>query len=195
MPKPDLVLVAGGARRVSPRRRSADDVLGLYRLRRMIEPALAAESCLRIPSRELDRLEAHIPFFAADSEQVYAAHRAFHLELLRPAASRWDLRVLRPLWAEADGLVRAVFGPEGRTSCDVILTACSCRALLAGYRTRDPKTAHAASQRYLDHAEGFVRRILAGRDVPPPVRRAPELSPVDRARPAVGSAAVQVLRW
>jgi hypothetical protein len=69
--------------------------------------------------------------------------------------------VLRPLWAEADGLARAVFGPEGRTTCDVILIGCCCRSLLAGYRTRDPEAARAASVRYLEHAERFVHRLLA----------------------------------
>ncbi|MBO0874652.1 MAG: FCD domain-containing protein, partial [Pseudonocardia sp.] len=100
MPKPDLVLVAGRPQPTVPRYRSIEDVVGLFRMRRFIEPELAAESCVRVSPADLDRLEAHIPFFASDSEQVYAAHRAFHTELLRPAASRWDLRVLRPLWAQ-----------------------------------------------------------------------------------------------
>lgn len=159
MPKPDLVLVAGCAQPTVPRYRPIDDVIGLYRMRRFIEPDLAAESCVRISPAELDRLEAHIPFFASDSEQVYAAHRAFHVELLRPAASRWDLRVLRPLWAQLDALVHAVFGPDGRTSCDVVLTGCACRSLLTGYRTRDPDAVHAATLRHLEHSERFIQNI------------------------------------
>ncbi|MBO0875807.1 MAG: FCD domain-containing protein, partial [Pseudonocardia sp.] len=128
-------------------------------MRRFVEPELAAESCVRISPADLDRLEAHIPFFATDSDQVYAAHRAFHTELLRPAASRWDLRVLRPLWAQIDALLHSVFGPEGRTSCDVILTGCACRSLLTGYRTRDPEAARAATLRYLAHAERFAQNV------------------------------------
>lgn len=134
-------------------------MVGLYRMRRFIEPDLAAESCLLISPAELDRLEAHIPFFASAADHVYAAHRAFHVELLRPAASRWDLRVLRPLWAQIDALLRSVFGPEARTGCDVILTSCTCRSLLTAYRTRDPETVRAASLRYLQQAERFVQNV------------------------------------
>lgn len=159
MPKPDLVLVAGRPQPPVQCGRSIEDVVGLFRMRRFIEPELAAESCVRVSPADLDRLEAHIPFFASDSEQVYAAHRAFHTELLRPAASRWDLRVLRPLWAQVDALLHSVFGAEGRTSCDVILSGCACRGLLTGYRTRDPEAVRAASLRYLEHAERFIQNV------------------------------------
>lgn len=135
------------------------DLCGLYRLRRLIEPELSAQSCLLIPSAELDRLEAHIPFSAPHPDHVWAAHRAFHLELLRPAATRWDLRVLRPLWSVADDLMR-IAAQDGRSTTDIIRSHCLCGELIAAYRTRDPRAARSTWRRCLLRSEQFVRRLV-----------------------------------
>jgi DNA-binding GntR family transcriptional regulator len=158
MPRPDLVLVAGGRPRAAAPG-MPPDLCGLYRLRRLIEPELSAQSCLLIPSAELDRLEAHIPFSDPRPDHVCAAHRAFHLELLRPAATRWDLRVLRPLWSVTDDLIRTLVAKEGRRASELIRTHCLCGELITAYRTRDPRVARSVWRRYLHRSEKFVRRL------------------------------------
>ncbi|WP_051581057.1 FCD domain-containing protein [Pseudonocardia acaciae] len=160
MPWPSLRLVDDNPRRDSPRPAAPDDVRGWYRLRRLIEPELAAESCLLLQPTHLDELRRRIPEFADDSDNLYAAHRGFQIELLRPAASRWDLNVLRPLWENTDSLAQAGFGRHGRSPDDVTACVAGCHDLLDAYSTRNPALARAACVRYLNRAERIVERLV-----------------------------------
>src|ERR1700754_1361158 len=157
MPRPDLVLVAGG-RQQAAMPGTPPELSGLYRLRRLIEPDLSAQSCLLIPSAELDRLEADIPFSCQYADQGHAAHRALPLELIRPAATRWDLRVLRPLWSATEDLIRTTTR-DGRSISGIIQSNCLCGELIAAYRTRDPRAARSMWRRYLHRSEQLVRRL------------------------------------
>ena len=76
----------------------------IYRLRRQIEPDLAAASCKLLSDDDYARLERLLDMFADESlgiDDIYDAHHFFHTELLRPAASSWDLRILETLWRAA----------------------------------------------------------------------------------------------
>lgn len=156
---PRLRLVGGAADRSLSAPIEPEELRGCYRLRRLIEPELAAEACLLLQPAQLDELRSRIPYY--DSDQVCAALRGFHIELLRPAASRWDLHVLGPLWEETDRLAQALFGRNGRCAAEIINCVLGCYELLDAYRTRDPDTARAASERYLDRSERMVERLLA----------------------------------
>lgn len=151
--------LVGGPDELAPSTlRNADDVRGCYRLRRLIEPELAAESCLLFDPAQLDELRSRIQHFTIDSEHRYAVHRAMHIELLRPAASGWDLRILLPLWDAVDRLAKPALG----RSVDLITGwVAAGHDLLDAYGTRDPGAVRAASVRYLDRGERAVKRFVA----------------------------------
>ncbi|MHC8562133.1 GntR family transcriptional regulator [Streptomyces albidoflavus] len=78
-----------------------DDLRGIYRLRRTLEPEIAARSCLLLSEAELDGLAERAAEFGAAGPAGHDDHHAFHLALLAPAATTWDIRVLTTLWRAA----------------------------------------------------------------------------------------------
>lgn len=72
------------------------DLLELYRLRKLIEPALAAEACVAISDRRLDHLGASMSEPLCGHEAAGSDARAITLELLRPAMGWWDMQTLFP---------------------------------------------------------------------------------------------------
>src|SRR2546423_3987202 len=91
-----------------------DELHAIYRLRRQIEPDLAAASCKLLSDDDYARLERLFDMFADESlgiDDIYDAHHFFHIELLRPAASSWDLRILEMLWRAAGRYARAALRP------------------------------------------------------------------------------------
>jgi len=89
---------------------SVGDVEGIYGLRKMIEPELAARAAA-LGSAEHSRTLAELidKFEDDDPEAVWQAHQQFHLALVQPAASAWDLRTLEQLWAAAERYTRLVY--------------------------------------------------------------------------------------
>jgi DNA-binding GntR family transcriptional regulator len=158
---PRLKLVGGAQDRAPSAPMAPEEVRGCFRLRRLIEPELAAEACLLLKPVQLEELRSRIRYLPTDPDQLCAALRGFHIELLRPAASRWDLHVLRPLWEETDRLATALVGRHGPSAAEVISCALGCHELLDAYHTRDPDIARAASARYLVRSERIVDRLLA----------------------------------
>ncbi|WP_225728821.1 MULTISPECIES: GntR family transcriptional regulator [unclassified Nocardia] len=138
---------------------SAADLRGIFRLRGLIEPELGARACplLDVAARTrlhelIDRLTA--PAGAADER--YDAELEFHLELIRPAATAWDIRTLDNLWHAAS---RYRFnGARGR---GVEPRADSFRALADA---ADPERARAAVRVHLDALEADLRRGLDATD-------------------------------
>jgi DNA-binding GntR family transcriptional regulator len=91
----------------------AADLAGIYDLRRQIEPKLAARSSqlLRSPHiQELRRLVGLISDESRGLDGVYESHHELHLEMLRPAATAWDLHILSRLWRAAERYIRVAFG-------------------------------------------------------------------------------------
>jgi DNA-binding GntR family transcriptional regulator len=88
------------------------ELRGIYRLRRAIEPDLAARSCHLLSPPDRDRLDALLEAYGKprdDAEELWNIHHDLHLELLKPAASSWDLRILNQLWHASDRYTRIVF--------------------------------------------------------------------------------------
>jgi DNA-binding GntR family transcriptional regulator len=88
------------------------DLHGIYRLRHQIEPEIASRSCLLLKDENLERLDDVVKTFADERlgiEEVYEAHHNFRLELLRPAATEWDIRTLETLRHAAERYVRLAF--------------------------------------------------------------------------------------
>lgn len=89
---------------------SVDDLKGIYGLRKMIEPELAARAAALRSAAQVRTLTSLIEAFEDDdADAVWQAHHKFHLALVEPAASAWDLRTLDQLWAAAERYTRLVF--------------------------------------------------------------------------------------
>jgi DNA-binding GntR family transcriptional regulator len=142
-----------------------DGLMGISRLRALIEPDLGARSCLRIRPAELDRLEARIPSSdpppgaAAESLQ---SHVNFHTELLRPAATTWDLKILDRLWQGAARYLYLGYARIGERWGRFPSPEQMQRELIAAFRTRDGELARAACKRKLDRDECIGRLSLDG---------------------------------
>ena len=89
---------------------SLQDLQGIYALRVLIEPEIAARSARLQTESSIARMAGLIATFEdVDPEVTWQAHQEFHLALVRPAASEWDLRTLTQLWAAAERYTRLVF--------------------------------------------------------------------------------------
>ena len=105
---------------VNPPARSAsvapldlEEFHAIYRVRRLLEPDLARRSVSQLKNAELDRLyQAAAEFGGAERsmDDIYDDHRAFHLALLAPAASAWDIRILMMSERASERYVRIGFG-------------------------------------------------------------------------------------
>jgi DNA-binding GntR family transcriptional regulator len=139
-----------------------DEPRRICQLRRRIEPDLAAEARPRLTRAELDRLAAQVTRDAqAPSDQRYDGYRNLLLDLLRPAATEWDLRMLRVLWRATERYLRI--------GCDLVECtvpreqglADAQDELVAGCRAGDPAAARAAMLRHLDWIERVARLGVA----------------------------------
>lgn len=130
-----------------------DDLRAIYRLRHQLEPDIAVRSCRLLSDADLDALEREaVGFGALDVwvDDIYEAHRAFHLALLQPAATEWDVRILGTLWRAAERYIRIGFGhlvaspsEHGREHAHV--------ELVRAFRSRDGGTVRQAVHDHLEH--------------------------------------------
>ncbi|MBB5873512.1 DNA-binding GntR family transcriptional regulator [Allocatelliglobosispora scoriae] len=89
-----------------------DELRSIYRLRKLIECDLAARACLDLTSADLDLAERLLMDYThaeTDADELWELHKQFHLTLLRPALTEWDLRLLEQLWHACDRYTRIVF--------------------------------------------------------------------------------------
>jgi DNA-binding GntR family transcriptional regulator len=140
-----------------------DELRGVYRLRRALEPELAQRSCLLISDGELDRLEHEAAEFGAEQRgmsEIYEAHHAFHLALLEPAATTWDIRVLTTLWHAAERYIRIGFGLLDPDPREHWRRERAHEELLTAFRRRDPDTAANAVRAHLVRNEEIALLAL-----------------------------------
>jgi len=142
---------------------SHEDLHGIYRLRRQLEPEIAARSCQVISDDELDRLDQVVRTFADKSlgiDDIYEAHHNFHMELLRPAATAWDLNILESLWHASERYIRLAFSGldpnpgEGGRRMHVH------HDLVEVFRTRSRRDVRAAVMLHLDDNEKIAQTAL-----------------------------------
>ena len=90
-----------------------DELRSIYRLRKLIECDLAARACLDLGPPDFDLAEHYLREYVADSgaqaDEQWENHKQFHLALLRPALSEWDMRLLEQLWHACDRYTRVVY--------------------------------------------------------------------------------------
>jgi len=140
-----------------------DDLHGVYRLRRQIEPELAGRASKMLASQDFDRLEAYLTMFADETlgiDDVYDAHHAFHYELLRPAATVWDLRILDGLWHAAERYVRLAFAGRDADPDEPSRRWRTHHELLVATRTGGVRQVAAATRKHLDDTEQIALRAL-----------------------------------
>lgn len=137
----------------------------IYRVRRMLEPALARQSCASLSDAELDRLHQAAADFggaARSMDDIYDDHRAFHMALLAPAASTWDERILMMLWRAGERYVRIGFGLLDPSPGEHERRQEAHQFLINEFRKRDPEAAAKALDEHLAHNEQLAHAALSG---------------------------------
>jgi DNA-binding GntR family transcriptional regulator len=97
----------------------------------------------------------------SNTDERFDAHRTLLRDLLRPAATGWDLRTLQMLWRATERYLRVGFDQLDRTAADAAGFGRAQRELIAGYRSQDPEAARAATLRHVDWNENVADRGLA----------------------------------
>jgi DNA-binding GntR family transcriptional regulator len=143
--------------------RPVGDTDGLYRLRRLIEPELAAEACAHFDPEKLAWFESHITLFTDTTtavERCYRLHRSFYSSLLRPAMTNTDLAVLTPMWREIDHHLRRGLATLHAHPAEIPNSGSAYHQLIDAYRTRHPDLVRRAVQNHLQRNELGFRAIL-----------------------------------
>jgi DNA-binding GntR family transcriptional regulator len=151
----------GKSSRVAPL--SHDDLHGIYRLRRQLEPEIASRACSLLSASELDRLVDVAHSFAdeaANVDDVYEAHHEFHRALLAPAATAWDLSTLETLWRAAERYIRLAFSARDDDPHEHRNRSQAHGELVDAYRTQDPALVQAATLAHLDHNESIAHGAI-----------------------------------
>jgi DNA-binding GntR family transcriptional regulator len=141
----------------------------IYRVRRLLEPDLARRSVPRLEDAELDRLyQAAAEFGGAERsmDDIYDDHRAFHLALLAPAASAWDIRILTMSERATERYVRIGFGLLDPDPSEHDRRREAHQLLVDQFRTGDPEVAARALDEHLAHNEDLAHNALSGPAAP-----------------------------
>ena len=150
-----LVLTRPGrSARVAPL--DLEELQSIYRLRRRLEPEIAQRSCRLLTVAELDRLEEQaIGFGQRDRtmNEIYDGHHAFHLALLAPAATAWDIRILSTLWRASERYIRIGWGRLDPDPQEHERREQHHVELVSAFRQRDPEVASAAVLQHLARNE------------------------------------------
>lgn len=151
----------GRSARVTPL--NAEDLAAVYRLRRVVEPEIAGRACRLLSDAELDALEVHAHAFGDEHlgiDEIYEAHHEFHLRLLAPAATEWDVRILNTLWRAAERYIRIGFGKLDPQPAEHPRREHAHGELLTAFRRRDPAVVSAAITKHLEHNEVLAQKAL-----------------------------------
>ncbi|XVU27739.1 GntR family transcriptional regulator [Actinoplanes sp. CA-054009] len=140
-----------------------DELRGIYRLRRRLEPEIAQRSCRLLSDADIDRLRHDATEFGDEQRtihEIYEAHHAFHLALLSPAATAWDLRILITLWRAAERYIRIGFGRLDPDPDEHWRREQAHQELLDAFQQRDPEVVAAAVHQHLAHNEQIALLAL-----------------------------------
>jgi DNA-binding GntR family transcriptional regulator len=172
-----VVTRPGRSARVAPL--DLDELRGLYRLRRRLEPEIAQRSCRLLTEADLDRLEQEAVGFGAQERtmnDIYDAHHEFHRALLAPAATGWDIRILSTLWRASERYIRIGWGRLDPDPQEHARREQYHVELVGAFRQRDPEVAAAAVLQHLSRNEQTA--LLALDPVRSPVTPATPVTPV-----------------
>jgi DNA-binding GntR family transcriptional regulator len=156
-----IVMRAGRSAMVRPL--SRDDLRSIFRLRELIESDLAARSCAFQNQEELAKAESSLQDYVGgdgDPDQLWDAHHEFHLALMRPAASEWDLRILFQLWHASDRYTRLAFDTFALSESERESRHVAHLALLAAARSGSPaEIRRAVSEHLHENEKACLERI------------------------------------
>lgn len=133
-----------------------DELQGIYRLRRRLEPEIAQRSCRLLASAELDRLELQAAEFGTGNRtmnEIYDSHHEFHLALLAPASTSWDIRILSTLWRASERYIRIGWGKLDPDPQEHVRRGQHHVELVSAFRQRDPEIAASAVHQHLARNE------------------------------------------
>jgi DNA-binding GntR family transcriptional regulator len=160
-----LQLEAQGLVEVEPNRgavvRAFDraDLLDLYEVRALLEPAAAARAALRIVSEEIERLERLCDEAeGASVEQLIAGNEAFH-RIIGEAAGSPRLAVAMRAVAGIPRAFRAAFWRSEEQRAESLLCH---RRLVTAFRTRDAALAEAVMRMHILGAVSFLEEVTHG---------------------------------
>lgn len=142
---------------------SHDELDSVFRLRRLIEPELAALAAPLHRPEDLDHLETLLSACSnpsAGPDRHATAHIDFHLGLLRPAATRMDERLLTWLARVTSRYARLTMEPLGSPPEQHLDLGPAPGAELRAFRTHDACAAHEALVGTLDQLEAICRRAM-----------------------------------
>lgn len=135
----------------------------IYRVRRLLEPDLARRSCTALSDAELDRLhQAAAEFGGPDRsmDDIYEDHRAFHMALLAPALTAWDVRILTLLFQASERYIRIGFGMLDPDPEEHDRRRDAHQVLVTEFRSRNPDRAAQALDDHLAHNEELAHGAL-----------------------------------
>lgn len=160
-----VVLRPGRSAMVSPLTR--EELRSIFRLRRLIEPDLAARSCALLTEDDLqlvDNLIAEYGNADEGSDELWKCHRELHLALMRPAASEWDLRILDQLWHASNRYTRIVFDPYALKTDERKRREHAHRTLVAAAHSGSPaELRNAVIEHLMENEAKCLDRIAAFR--------------------------------
>jgi DNA-binding GntR family transcriptional regulator len=157
------LIVARRARSAVVAPMDVDDLHSIYHLRRLIEPSIAARSCLVITDAQLTALDEMVDTIRdvkLSIDDIYEVHREFHLGLLRPGATAWDLRVLETLWQAAERYVRVGFGRLDPRPAEHERRGTAHRKIVELFRSRDADKARQAIEEHLAANEEIAHQAI-----------------------------------
>lgn len=140
-----------------------EDLAAIYRLRRVIEPEIASRSCQLLTDAELDDLDDLAHEFGNESfgiDEIYEAHHQFHMRLLAPVATEWDIRTLNTLWQAAERYIRIGFGRLDTQPHEHDRREHAHEDLLDAFRERKPQAVRNAVTAHLEHNETLAQQAL-----------------------------------
>jgi len=159
----DGLIVGRRARSAVVAPMDAADLRSVYRLRLLVEPDIGARACKLVKASDLARISRLVDSFGDERlgiEEIYEMHRDFHLALLRPAATAWDLRVIDMLWHAAERYVRVGFGRLDPMPDEHRRREAAHARLLSAFRTRDGEKARRALEEHLEANEQLALSTL-----------------------------------
>ncbi len=156
----------------------AADLRSIYRLRKLIEVDLAGRAVTLLDDQDLAQLESAVAAFStqpADPDLVLDKHHEFHLDLLRPAASSWDIRVLELLWRASERYARLAFSDSLLDPDAVARQAKAHKAIVEAVRSRSPAQLRKELRAHLEVNEAMIlqgiERTAPSADGQPPGAR------------------------
>lgn len=127
----------------------------ICQLRCRIEPELAKQACRLHSATTLDQLKNRITraHVANSVDERFDEFQAIYLDLLRPAATSWDMRVIQLLGQAVERYLRSSCHQDDPDSLSPMDCEERLRVLISAFRTGDPESAHAATTSFVRWAE------------------------------------------